>query len=169
MHVEEGHDIPLREEGRNRHSPRKKGQNLPREERSKTPITEAPATGEPERTGIHQPGVWHAGCRMGVGKEVAGAGAGAAEPTGHAARAGLLGASCSSQWPSVTAFVPGAARDKRAPAGEGHIADSHRMSHLHLSHQNLDLPPKPPLLSVPGTTDWAPQQAWQRWWHPKKA
>lgn len=85
--------------------------------------------------------------------------------------AGLLGASCSSRWLSVMVFVPGAARDKRASAGVGHIPDSHRMSHLHLGHQDLDLPPRPPhqlVLSAPGSTDWAPQQARPKWWHPKK-
>lgn len=36
--MEEGYDTPVKEEGGKRHSPRKKAQNLPSEERLKTTI-----------------------------------------------------------------------------------------------------------------------------------
>lgn len=77
-----------------------------------------------------------------MGKEVAGGGAGLLNPQEMLLEgAGLLGAGCSGWWPSVMASVPGAARDKRALAGDGHIPESHQKSHLHQSHQNLDLLP----------------------------
>lgn len=94
----------------------------------------------------------------------------AAKPMGHAAKESwALGCRCSSWWPLVMVFVPDVAPAGGAPCLS--LIRHHQMSHVHLSHQDLDLPPKPPLQlvpSAPGTLDWAAQRAQQRWWHPKK-
>lgn len=112
----------------------------------------------------------------------------AAKPMGHAAEESwALGCCCNSRWPSVMVFVPELHLCGGGPCLT--LIGHHQTSHVHLSHRDLDLPPKPPLQLVPSTL--APQTGHpkkhgrgggtlksmaklvahqhrgQRWWHPK--